>query len=101
MDASDRKACLESAQRHFVEARDKAARICSRIDYAIVQNQIQGSSQLLAAVAQVKASVQIAATRVDQLSQAEADGFDALKTSLDDSWEDLARSMQRVVSRFP
>lgn len=88
------------AHEKLVETRTKLAGVKAKIRNAIAIGRIDATVQLKNAQRAVDLNLATAEARIEQLRKAGEDNWETLASDVDTAWEDLSKSIKKLVDRF-
>lgn len=95
---SAKAAYLKAAHHKLAETREKVAGINANIISSISNGGIAPNGRLETARRAIEVSFAIAEVRLDQLRKSGEDEWEAVSVEVESAWEDVSRSISRLVS---
>ena len=95
---STKAAYLKAAHHKLAETREKIDGVNASIVSAISNGRIEPNGRLETARRAIEVSVAIAEVRLDQLEKSGEDEWQAVSVEVESAWEDVSRSISRLVS---
>ena len=89
---------LKAAHHKLAETREKIDGVNASIVSAISNGGIEPNGRLETARRAIEVSVAIAEVRLEQLRRSGEDEWEAVSVEVESAWEDLSRSISRLVS---
>ncbi|MDH3442200.1 MAG: hypothetical protein OEM63_15690 [Gammaproteobacteria bacterium] len=95
---SAKAAYSKAAQRKLAETKATLAGVNAKIMCSISSGNMEQNGQLERARRAIEVSLAIAEVRLDQLRKSGDDDWETVRIEVESAWEDLSRSIQRLVS---
>lgn len=97
---SAKAAYSRSARKKLVESRAKLDGVKTAIKRAIASGQLEPSDKLKCTQRAVEVRLAVAETRLKTLQKSSPQEWEQLKDELEDAWEDLSHSINKLVARI-
>lgn len=97
---SAKAAYSKAAHRKLFESRAKLDGARAKIKNAVATGRIEASEQLEHAQQAVESNLHSAEVRLERLRKSGEEDWEALRDDIDSAWEDLSRSIKKLVDRF-
>ncbi len=97
---SAKAACSKAARNQLVESRAKLNSIKAAIRQATITGRLRPSEQLNRALGAIEVNFAAAETQLRVLQKSGEDDWEEERVELDEAWENLARSIAILVTRF-
>ncbi len=97
---SAKTAYSETAGKKLVESKAKFDGVRAAIRHAVATGSLKPCTKLECAQRAVEARITIAEARLEALQKSGGEGWEHLRDELEDAWEDLSHSMNKLVARI-